>query len=364
MLHWTRPWQGERFSLCFFSAASEPHAATAASIVAAMRPPFRIRPRSTDANVVVEVLGRRPCYAGPPPGDPRWPDHLADFSPSGHRVLDAGAHIGAFARWALDGGAESVVAYEPEPANARLFRANVAAALAEGRATLREAALVLDTALPSTAAAAASIAGSVGSAGGDVASDGAAASEGYVCDGMEGDGIGGGSGCADAGGGGEGVATLVLGRARTDGVENTWRHALAGLSHYSDDADAAGLDGGAGAGGGGGTGGGGASLQRVQVTTVPFFSQLATHQPTFVKLDCEGAELALLARFSPGAWRGVTRLVFEWSFTKERRLGVFSDVMRRLEAEGFTVMHEGRGGWETTLEEWPWPTDAVVYAAR
>ena len=49
-------------------------------------------------------------------------------------------------------------------------------------------------------------------------------------------------------------------------------------------------------------------------------------------------------------------------FTKERRLGVFRAVVRRLEAEGFTVMHEGRGGWEEALEEWP--TDAVVYAAR
>jgi len=68
----------------------------------------------------------------------------------------------------------------------------------------------------------------------------------------------------------------------------------------------------------------------------------------------------LLANLSPGAWRGVSRLVFEWSFTKERRLGVFLAVVRRLEAEGFTVMHEGRGGWE---ESHPWPTDAVVYAA-
>ena len=33
---------------------------------------------------------------------------------------------------------------------------------------------------------------------------------------------------------GSGAATLVLGRARSDGVQNTWRHALRGLSHYKE----------------------------------------------------------------------------------------------------------------------------------
>jgi hypothetical protein len=42
---------------------------------------------------------------------------------------------------------------------------------------------------------------------------------------------------------------------------------------------------------------------------------------------------------------------------------VFTDVVRRLEAEGFCVHYEGRGTWET-LEEWPWKMDAVVFAAR
>ena len=83
-----------------------------------------------------------------------------------------------------------------------------------------------------------------------------------------------------------------------------------------------------------------------------------------VKLDCEGAELELLRRFEPGAWSGVRRLVFEWSFTKERRMAVFREVVERLEREGFSVWYEGKGSWEASLEEWPWPFDAVIFAAR
>ena len=63
-------------------------------------------------------------------------------------------------------------------------------------------------------------------------------------------------------------------------------------------------------------------------------------------------------------WRGVRRLVFEWSFTKERRMAVFLDVVARLEAEGFSVWYEGKGNWEAAFDEWPWSADAVVYAAR
>jgi len=62
-------------------------------------------------------------------------------------------------------------------------------------------------------------------------------------------------------------------------------------------------------------------------------------------------------------WRGVTRVVFEWSFTKDRRLSRFRAAVARLEARGFTVMYEGRGVWEA-LDEWPWHKDALVFAAR
>ena len=63
------------------------------------------------------------------------------------------------------------------------------------------------------------------------------------------------------------------------------------------------------------------------------------------------------------SWRGVTRLVFEWSFTKERRVERFRAAVAALEAAGFVVMYEGRGSWDE-LDEWPWHTDAIVFAAR
>ena len=213
--------------------------------------------------------------------------------------------IGVFTRVALAAGAARVLALEPEPANAALWRENCEHCAP--RAALLQAAVVHG---------------------------------------------------APAGGG---DATLVYGKPRTDGVQNTWRHALRGLSHYKE---------------GGAPPEGGAPTS-VEVRTVPFFGAhglLAEGgggergQPgvgwSFVKLDCEGAELALLQGFAPGEWRGVRRLVFEWSFTKERRMGVFLDVVTRLEAEGFSVWYEGRGNWEASFDEWPWSADAVVYAAR
>lgn len=37
----------------------------------------------------------------------------------------------------------------------------------------------------------------------------------------------------------------------------------------------------------------------------------------------------------------VRRLVFEYSFTKERRISEFNDIVRRLQSCGFEVMYEG-----------------------
>ena len=85
---------------------------------------------------------------------------------------------------------------------------------------------------------------------------------------------------------------------------------------------------------------------------------------TFVKLDCEGAELELLKGFEPGAWRKVTRLVLEYSFTKDRQMASFLECVRRLEGEGFDVWWEGKDAWERDLTEWPWHVDALVFAAR
>ena len=216
--------------------------------------------------------------------------------------------IGVFSRVALAAGAARVLALEPEPANAALWRENCDGCAP--RAALLEAAVV--------------------------------------------------HGAPPSGGG----ATLVYGKPRTDGVQNTWRHALRGLSHYKEQ---------------GALQEGGAPTS-VEVRTVPLFGAGGLLEAgeaegeaeggqrgggwSFVKLDCEGAELALLQGFAPGAWRGVRRLVFEWSFTKERRMAVFLDVVARLEAEGFSVWYEGKGNWEAAFDEWPWSADAVVYAAR
>jgi FkbM family methyltransferase len=38
--------------------------------------------------------------------------------------LDGGAHIGAFSEWAKENGAASILAVEPEPSNAALYREN------------------------------------------------------------------------------------------------------------------------------------------------------------------------------------------------------------------------------------------------
>ena len=221
--------------------------------------------------------------------------------------------IGVFSRVALAAGAARVLALEPEPANAALWRQNCDGCAP--RAALLEAAVVHG---------------------------------------------------APPGGGG---ATLVYGKPRTDGVQNTWRHALRGLSHYKEQGPL--QEGGA--------------PTSVEVRTVPLFGagglleageaeaeaegggrgEVSSGEGwSFVKLDCEGAELALLQGFAPGEWRGVRRLVFEWSFTKERRMAVFLDVVARLEAEGFSVWYEGKGNWEAAFDEWPWSADAVVYAAR
>ncbi len=54
----------------------------------------------------------------------------------GDVVIDCGAHIGGFTRTALGLGASLVVAIEPEPANIRAFRKNLAQELADGRVRL------------------------------------------------------------------------------------------------------------------------------------------------------------------------------------------------------------------------------------
>ena len=295
--------EAESFTLIWFTRAKEPLPLreAAANLAASLAPPLQYREGSTDVNVIAEVLGKR-CYAGPLRGDPRWEG--VDWSPKGHAVLDVGAHIGAFARFCLQGGAVSVLALEPEPSNAELCRANVAHTLC---VEVRELA-VLHGASPS----------------------------------------------------GIRESDLVLGRTRSDGVANTWRHALQGLSHYRDDA-AGGAPTRAEA-----AAGSVEALERIRVQTRPLLGAdgILTPEHTFVKLDCEGAELEILDHFAKGDWLNVKRLTIEYSFTKARSMARFAAAVEALEAEGFTVGYEGKGNWVESFAEWPWDVDALIFAWR
>jgi len=54
----------------------------------------------------------------------------------GDIVLDCGANVGTFARYALDDGAEKVIAIEPAPDNVECLRRNFATEIASGRLVL------------------------------------------------------------------------------------------------------------------------------------------------------------------------------------------------------------------------------------
>ena len=54
----------------------------------------------------------------------------------GDTVVDCGAHVGVFTRYALTRGARKVIAIEPEPTNIACFESNFAAELASGKVLL------------------------------------------------------------------------------------------------------------------------------------------------------------------------------------------------------------------------------------
>ncbi len=57
----------------------------------------------------------------------------------GDTVIDCGAHIGIFTRFALQRGASRVIAVEPDPANIAAFEANLAEEIASGKVILVKA---------------------------------------------------------------------------------------------------------------------------------------------------------------------------------------------------------------------------------
>ena len=146
-----------------------------------------------------------------------------------------------------------------------------------------------------------------------------------------------------------GKRQFVLGTTnnQVDGTVNTWRHSLKEYSTYCDDGEES------------------------EVECVPFFGPngVLTDDVTFVKLDCEGAELDILLSVDAAdgrKWRNVTRVVFEWSLTKNRSIAVFHDAVDHLRHAGFEVRYEGEGAqWDTADGSiWPYHNDLLVFALR
>jgi len=148
--------------------------------------------------------------------------------------------------------------------------------------------------------------------------------------------------------GGLGTRVFVLGsNNQRAGTMNTWRHSLLEYSTYSD------------------------AGEHFVVDCVPFFGPygVLTDKVTFVKLDCEGAEMDILVAdecCDGRNWANVTRLVVEWSFTKNRSTTMFHRAIQNLRQAGFDVRYEGQGAWwDTSLTgSWPYHNDLLVFALR
>ncbi|KAL7520833.1 hypothetical protein ACHAWX_005536 [Stephanocyclus meneghinianus] len=330
-LHWTSPFVGERYSLVWFTPEQTPdqrqshtqlsdasdkediHASHLAQVHLAKTPflpPLTYRPNSTDALVIGEILdAEKGCaYTMERNKTPNMPD---GFSLQGHStVLDVGAHIGVFSRYAMGEGCRHIIAFEPEANNFDLLSKNL------------------------------SPKDSIG-CNGTIELHSCAVAKGYE------------------------NRTLVRARDQNDGKLNTWRHSLSEYSQYVDRTTMLPSDSQKG------------MLDRIEVRSVPFFSQPNENGDyshgalvpgvTFVKLDCEGAEIEIL--LSPNAsrrssWLDVTNLVVEWSFTKERRVVIFHEMLSNLRNAGFEVYYEGMGGWWDTDSHvmWPYPDDIMVFA--
>ena len=228
------------------------------------------------------------------------------FSVKGHKsVLDIGAHIGVFARNALSLGCHKVIAYEPEPDNFELLSQNLE--IIQQSETLKQSIPVIE--LHSAAVAHES-------------------SE---------------------------TRTLIQARHENDGKQNTWRHSLEEYSHYVDRdtklSSTKQMN----------------TLQRFEVACISFFEGALVPGVTFVKLDCEGAEIDILLSSEASKqsyWLDVTHLVLEWSFTKERRVSLFHKAMDNLRTAGFEVYYDGMGSWWDTDDGvlWPFPNDLIVFA--
>eukprot|EP00979_Chaetoceros_neogracilis_P011301 scaffold2736_cov264-Chaetoceros_neogracile.AAC.11 len=333
-IHSTKHFRGERFSLVFFTPdrretgtskgdvsfedAKAMELVEAHALALPSHPILHFRQNSTDALVINEILGiDQGCTYELSPlawrsmtkQNNKTEDAQIGFSLKGHEaMLDVGAHIGVFCRYALSVGCKGIIAYEPESENLKLLeknllRSNTADLINEGGVTIHQ--------------------------------------------------------CAVAHGE-PGMKNFVNARNRTDGSLNTWRHSLEKHSQYVDKKGtrlpSMGQE---------------SLLARSKVQTVPFFGKGGALVPgiTFVKMDCEGAEVDIL--LSPESshssnWMDTKNLVFEWSFSKERRVQMFHKAIHNLESAGFNVAYEGQGSWWDTESNcmWPYHSDLVIFAMR
>jgi FkbM family methyltransferase len=155
------------------------------------------------------------------------------------------------------------------------------------------------------------------------------------------------------------LRTLVRARNQNDGTQNTWRHSLEEYSQYNDVDKTKDLPSESQCN----------VLERLDVTSIPFFEGALVDGVTLVKLDCEGAEIDILLSDESSrseSWLDVTDLVCEWSFTKERRVSVLHKAVMNLKQAGFTVFYEGQGSWWDTDQGalWPYPNDLVIFAHK
>jgi len=263
-------------------------------------PPLKFRHDSTDALVINEILkddSNNVYFMKPATNMP------LGFSLQNHKcILDCGAHIGVFSRYALSQGCEHIIAYEPEPSNYNLLseNLNIIRSQSEECPTIE---------LYQFAVAQSS-----------------------------------------------GLQTLVQARHENSGKQNTWRHSLSQYAVYVDRDTKMSSDKQMN------------TLQTFEVECKSFFRDVLRSGISFVKIDVEGAEIDILvseeASYAKN-WIDVTNLVFEWSFTKERRIDVFKKAVSNLHKAGFAVHYEGMGSWwdnEGIL--WPYPTDMIVFAVR
>lgn len=321
-LHWTAPFLGERFSLVYFTPATtladDEEESSATSTLVGSSEDDRAAMLADANSKLLSCILKNPLQFRAESTDAlviiellesqscAYQAKMQGFTLDNHAcALDIGAHIGVFSRLVLSKGCKHILAYEPEPSNFELLVQNLDT---DG---LEDASLQPIIELFTEAVAH----------------------------------------------GPSKTRKLVRARNQNDGTQNTWRHSLEEYSQYVDKTtdmpSASQLK----------------ILERIDVTSIPFFNEALVPGVTLAKLDCEGAEIDILLSEEaarPSSWLDVTDLVVEWSFTKERRVSVFHRAIKNLMDAGFAVHYEGMGSWwdSDVSALWPYPSDLVIFAHR